>query len=581
MAVKLAKKNNVFNMQVRTFYIDSVDDLAVIETQYDCGIGDRAELPDGTVYCRHSDGYTGDLWSVRSSGSKPSPSPSPSPSGGDLPTATEDDIGKYLRVQGVPSGMSTVIVPEQTVTVSQEQPAALLEDADDSLFVVGTEVLIRINDSEYVGRIATLDEGIVGWTDSSVGSIVYIEGQSGSGVVFNGTDAGEYTVSMGTVNYEPSWAKTDPDYKVTTENVVLIPPTEMSATDENDGIYYGLVDEDFDSIGGALIDDGIWATVTISDETLNETLIMPIRTYVSDENDYYVDWVIGDYLPTQGPSFENYPIALRYNQYAKELLIYSQEAISNITVRASYTQSTADMSDDFIIASQAADNTIIVCPKQTVTLVDGESDVKLTYASDLDSSIFANRSRAFPRTKVKVNGIELPYDIDNGEWRTEVTQGTDYVVYLSDTDGFFCFYCVQYDIGSIGSDTIVPGDYEVSVQTTRYTEPQLPDYLIVRMVWTRGGISCNYTYNELVDALNNNVPLIAYINQQPCVRAPYNSSGYDGEVLKFQIMERNPLDNSNDAILTISEFSISSDNGVDSYNWQQWKYHLTAEESEA
>ena len=574
MAVKLAKKNNVYNMQVRTFYIDSVDDLAVIETQYDCGIGDRAELPDGTVYCRHSDGYTGDLWAVRSSGSKPSPSPSPSPSGSDLPAVTEDDIGKYLRVQGVMDGMSTVIVPEQTVTVSQEQPVALLEDADASLFVIGTEVLIHINDNEYVGRIAALDEGVVGWMDSSVGAIVYMEGQSGSGVIFNGSDAGEYTVSMGTVNYEPSWVKTDPDYKVTTDNITLIPPTEISATTEWSGMYMCLV-EDFDSISGALIDYGTLATVVISDGTLDDTLLMPIHTYTNTDSDAYIDWAIGDYSPASGPQFDNFPIALVYNQYTKELCVYAMEAAPDIIIQASYTQNVADMSDGFIIASQAADNTVIICPKQTVTLADDAvTDVKLTYAPDVfstDTGFFTNHSRMFPRTTVTVNGIELPYDVDDGVWQTTVS-GTEYIVYLNDSDAHLYLSCWDVE-----ADTTRPGDYEVSVQTTKYTEPNPPEYLIVRMTWSKSDVGCNYSYDELVNALNNNIPLIAYINNRPCTSTPLNISGiYDGDVLSFQIMEREPIVGSNNALLVVKEFSISNDNGSDAYNYQEWKYTLTA-----
>jgi len=67
LAVKLAKKNNVFNMQQRTFYIDDESDLDAIEVEYDCGIGDIAECPDGTIYRRHSDGYDGDLWEKKGS----------------------------------------------------------------------------------------------------------------------------------------------------------------------------------------------------------------------------------------------------------------------------------------------------------------------------------------------------------------------------------------------------------------------------------------------------------------------------------------------------------------------------------
>lgn len=46
------------------FLIDSADDLEVLETQFDCEQGDQAELPNGTIYKRHSDGFDGDLWEV-------------------------------------------------------------------------------------------------------------------------------------------------------------------------------------------------------------------------------------------------------------------------------------------------------------------------------------------------------------------------------------------------------------------------------------------------------------------------------------------------------------------------------------
>ena len=95
MAVKLAKKNNQYNVQRRTFYIDSADDLESVEVEYDCGIGDLAELPDGTVYCRHSDGYDGDLWEVKSSGGNSTPSPTPSPNSGFVWLTLTDKIDEH------------------------------------------------------------------------------------------------------------------------------------------------------------------------------------------------------------------------------------------------------------------------------------------------------------------------------------------------------------------------------------------------------------------------------------------------------------------------------------------------------
>lgn len=79
MAIILAKKNNQYNVQRRHFYIDDESDFETLESEWDCGIGDLAELPNGTVYCRHSDNYSGDLWEKRSSGKSPSPTPTPTP----------------------------------------------------------------------------------------------------------------------------------------------------------------------------------------------------------------------------------------------------------------------------------------------------------------------------------------------------------------------------------------------------------------------------------------------------------------------------------------------------------------------
>ena len=94
MGIKLAKKNNQYNMQRRTFYIDSADDLDSIEAEYDCGIGDLAELPDGTVYCRHSDGYDGDLWEKR--GSAKSEGGGGGSSGGNVLVVNADDATMTL-----------------------------------------------------------------------------------------------------------------------------------------------------------------------------------------------------------------------------------------------------------------------------------------------------------------------------------------------------------------------------------------------------------------------------------------------------------------------------------------------------
>lgn len=64
MAIQLEKENSKFNIYERHFLIDSVADLQMIEALYICHQGDKAELPNGTTYRRHSDSYQGDLWEL-------------------------------------------------------------------------------------------------------------------------------------------------------------------------------------------------------------------------------------------------------------------------------------------------------------------------------------------------------------------------------------------------------------------------------------------------------------------------------------------------------------------------------------
>lgn len=125
MAVQLFKENSSFNVENYHFLIDSVDELDDIELIYKCHQGDKAELPDGTVYVRHSDNYSGDKWTVKSSSSN-------NGSGGsDLPTVTEEDNGNVLTVMNGEWGKSEasyvikksekVIIPEQTVVTTLDQ----------------------------------------------------------------------------------------------------------------------------------------------------------------------------------------------------------------------------------------------------------------------------------------------------------------------------------------------------------------------------------------------------------------------------------------------------------------------------
>lgn len=67
MAIKLFKVDNFHYGIHQEFFIDGEDDLEQIENEYECELGDKAYTPDGTIYMRHSDSYSGDKWAVKSS----------------------------------------------------------------------------------------------------------------------------------------------------------------------------------------------------------------------------------------------------------------------------------------------------------------------------------------------------------------------------------------------------------------------------------------------------------------------------------------------------------------------------------
>lgn len=66
MAIKRFRQDNFGNGIHSEFFIDSAEDLEVIEDIYDCDLGDKALTPDGVEYVRHSDDFNGDLWVLAS-----------------------------------------------------------------------------------------------------------------------------------------------------------------------------------------------------------------------------------------------------------------------------------------------------------------------------------------------------------------------------------------------------------------------------------------------------------------------------------------------------------------------------------
>ena len=156
--IKKIKENGIYNLLHQKFMIDSSSDLTTLESTYTCQMGDIAELPNGNYYCRHSDGYSGDLWELVEVGSRGSSGSS----GSGLPSVTSDDNGKVLKVsngqwgkgdsdKGYSTERGEVFIQEQTITSTSQGPysTALLSNFDFSNLQEGDTCIITYDGVEY------------------------------------------------------------------------------------------------------------------------------------------------------------------------------------------------------------------------------------------------------------------------------------------------------------------------------------------------------------------------------------------------------------------------------------------------
>lgn len=168
--IQLEKENSSFNIYEQHFLIDSESELQTLENEYTCRQGDKAELPDGSYYLRHSDDYQGDLWElVKSSGGSGSGS-------SDLPPITSDDDGSFLVAKNGEWGKvggysvtetSNLIITEQTVTTVEmggEFCGAVLTDILVGLNANDT-VKVTYNNAEYILTVYAIDDAVAFGTD--------------------------------------------------------------------------------------------------------------------------------------------------------------------------------------------------------------------------------------------------------------------------------------------------------------------------------------------------------------------------------------------------------------------------------
>jgi hypothetical protein len=128
--------------------------------------------------------------------------------GSDLPEYTSADKGKVLTVEEGSETVQTVIVPEQTVTVSGGRPASLT-GADVSGFVVGNTGVLTVNSVDY-DVVARDDNGVIAFGIPDNGMIGLVNGNALFVAAANGTYTVSLTVSAPKV--EPKWEAAIPTY---------------------------------------------------------------------------------------------------------------------------------------------------------------------------------------------------------------------------------------------------------------------------------------------------------------------------------------------------------------------------------
>ena len=167
--IQLEKENSSFNIYEQHFLIDSESELQTLESEYTCRQGDKAELPDGSYYLRHSDDYQGDLWELVKSSSGGSGS-------SDLPPITSDDDGSFLvaqngewgKVGGYSKNESTdLIITEQTVTTTETGGEFCGASLTGTLVGLNTNDTVKVtyNNAEYILTVYEINDAVAFGTD--------------------------------------------------------------------------------------------------------------------------------------------------------------------------------------------------------------------------------------------------------------------------------------------------------------------------------------------------------------------------------------------------------------------------------
>lgn len=334
MTVQKIKEGNVFNVYNQSFLIDETSDLDELENEYTCLMGDKAQLPDGTIYVRHSDEFQGELWEEIE---KTEPISF-------LPTIYSDDNGKLLGVEdeswtliNIPKELPNIdsndvgktlivkdsltgefqIAPYQNITIEDLNEGSNLNNINNSYVAIGAECFIEIDMNEYIG---TIDDNFhLSWGDNSE----YIDFNTGK-IYLN--SIGYYAVQVSTLGTKYYWDKIDniPNYGEESYETIL--DTTLITIIEDNGYYK--------------CDNVCSLANLVNGDTIKVTF---------DGSEYEIESKVSRYGKTIGDginNFTNYPFYITTGTFPGNATLYAEgEGTYPIKIERKIVTSSKEFSD--------------------------------------------------------------------------------------------------------------------------------------------------------------------------------------------------------------------------------------------
>lgn len=574
MAIQLEKENGKFNIYIQHFLIDSAADLQTLESEYTCHQGDKAELPDGSYYLRHSDDYQGDLWElVKSSGGSGGSGSS------DLPSVTSADNGDILTVVNgawdkgeapyVVSEDADIVIPEQTVTTVDDYGWMWADISADFESVSDKDTVIVIyNDTNYTVTALEGDGAILlGELDEQGYPIFenypfYIEIWDGGGGLVTEAAA---TVTLSAIKTNKTITLSD-SFKTATQGVIdetlyttqdkfnVLIPLDSYTGDNNESDFYTITIPKSiispNSISLEIIDGeektvqeyNFYKTLRVIFDGTSYDVSIPDSIDITYSENPQIDLVnalcYGAGIIESEPSFEqkqptrSTSYSIDFSEYPFKIDSTSSTSesthimVSNSlphTIQIGYLTEERTLAEPLKssvekVATATAEEVVKdnekdwIYPKTTITYTEANPD-------SLEETYLPNSSDAIERIedlmdndladtiKVIIDGVELTYDSNYSAW-------------INDTSSNEFAYSLGIDNSNLSAvvysktdNNLVVGDHIVEIYKENILK--ILDLCFYQLAQPKSlandGMICNYTFNEVVD----------YINQGRMLKALY------------------------------------------------------------